>query len=897
MSRIRRIGSVLAVLLITAAYAAPLLAQSLPSQDSGSPGLAQMFDRLRTTARLLHTTAHPDDDDGTMLVFESRGEGATTMMLTLNRGEGGQNKFGAEFSDELGILRTLELLQADRYYGVEQRFTRVVDFGYSKTAEETFAKWGGHDTALADMVRVIRTFRPDVIVCRFDGSSRDGHGHHQAAGILSREAFRAAADPNRFPEQIREGLLPWQTKKLYTGNVRNNEDYTLRIETGTYSPILGMSFAQFSIEGLRFQSSQGVGGFYIAPGHTYRYYKLLDSVLPRPSGQEKSLFDGIDTTLPALSSRLGAEESKAAFLKPALVAIQRSIEEATAAFSVYDPSRSAPPLLSALKQTRDVIRQLESSQLSAAAQNDVLAHLQTKREQLEMAINLALGTNLEASVDPATPTQPFFGIFRQEQTSLFAVPGQTLTVTARLYNRANLTLRPREIRLDAPSGWQVTTLSADLKSLNTNDAAVAQFRITVPADATYTRPYWHRQNPQQNVYTIDDLRYLTLPLPPPPLRAHAIYSLGEGEGDISTVVQARYVDPAYGQSERLLTVAPPLAIEIEPGTQVISTHSGSPIEVTVGVHNNVPGAANSVLRLHPPADWHAEPDSRPAEFSAEGEYKTFTFAVKPAALREGGYELKASLEYQGKQYNQGYHTIGRHDVGFFHNYLPAQQRISAVDVVVPRGLKVGYIMGAGDDIPTVLKQLGISVEVISPDELASGSLSRFDTIVVGIRAYDVRKDVRAYNYRLLDFVKRGGTLLVQYNASVGAFNQGHYTPYPATLSNERVTVEEAPVEIVAAADPIFGAPNRISARDFEGWVQERGLYFMGQWDEHFQPLLASADPGESLKNGGMLYARYGQGTYIYTGYAFFRQLPAGVPGAIRLFVNLLNAGRPEPRAQ
>jgi LmbE family N-acetylglucosaminyl deacetylase len=863
-------------------------AQEIPAQDRGSDALAQMFTRLRSTARLLHTTAHPDDDDGSMLVYESRGQGTETLMLTLNRGEGGQNKFGAALLDELGILRTLELLEADRFYGVEQRFTRVADFGYSKTAEETFAKWGGHDTALADMVRVIRTFKPDVIVSRFDGSPRDGHGHHQAAGILSREAFRAAADRNRFPEQIREGLLPWQAKKLYVGNVRGEENANLRLNVGTYDPILGMSYAQFAIEGLRHQMSQGVGGFYNPSGNLFRTYKLVDSVLPATTATENSFFDGIDTTLPGLASRLGSEEAKAPFLRPALIAIAKTVDDAAAAFQVNAPSASAAPLLNGLKQLESLIQQVNGAQLSPAAKAGVLTELRTKRNQFQDAANFALGMELDASVDPERQ-QSFLGMFRQEETFLMAVPGQTFTVTARLYNRGRQTVTAKDIELDVPAGWQVTRLKYDLRTLVSNEQAWAQFRVTVPADASYTRPYWHRDSPQQAVYTIDDPADATLPLPPWPVHARASFIAAEGAGKVESVVKVKFVDPAQGQSQRPLAVGPPLSVEVDPPVQVTSTHRRGPIPVTVGVRNDVNGAARGTVRLQAPAGWRVTPESQPAEFTAAGGYKNFTFDVAPGELREGVVAVKAVLDHDGKQYDEGYEIIGRHDIGDFYYYRPAVQKISAVNVAVPTDLRVGYVMGAGDEIPTVLQQLGVRIEIITPAELAAGNLSRFHTLVLGIRAYDVRTDVREYNRRLLDYVRGGGTLIVQYNASIGVFNSGYFTPYPASLSRERVTVEEAPVQILDAANPIFHSPNPIAAGDFTGWVQERGLYFMSSWDQQFKALLAAHDPGEPPREGGLLVAPYGKGLYIYTGYAFFRQLPAGVPGAVRLFVNLLSA--------
>src|SRR5579864_183015 len=357
-------------------------------QDLGAIHLYQLLTKLHTTARIMHTVAHPDDEDGGMMTLEARGNGATVMLFTVNRGEGGQNKFGAETADDLGILRSLELLQADKYYGVEQRFSRVVDFGFSKTAEETFNKWHGHDIALGDMVFAIRTFRPDVLISRFSGTPRDNHGHHQAAGILTQEAFRAAADPNRFPEQIKAGLLPWQAAKLYSDNVPRgfsmnpaDEDYTLKLDLGEYSPFLGMSYAQFALEGLAHQTSQGTGGARISPGHRPDFYKLLDSVLPTKPAHEKDFFEGIDTSLPALASRLGDQEKMVPFLRPALLSLQKHVEEATKLFSIQDPSACSTPLLAGVDETANLLKELERSGLSSAAKAMLVPSLQTKLEQ------------------------------------------------------------------------------------------------------------------------------------------------------------------------------------------------------------------------------------------------------------------------------------------------------------------------------------------------------------------------------------------------------------------------------------------------------------------------------------------------------------------------------------
>src|SRR5579872_917228 len=392
--------------------APPPRVETLP-QDSGTIGLQEMLRRLSTTARLMQTVAHPDDEDGGMLTLESRGKGATVVLLTLNRGEGGQNKLGSNLFDVLGVLRTLELLGADRYYGVEQRFTRVADFGFSKNATETFQKWQGHDIALADMVRVIRTFRPAVLVARFSGTERDGHGHHQASSILTREAFRAAADPNRFPEQIKEGLLPWQAKKLYIGNVCGfgaqtcpAENYTVKLNTGEPNPRLGMSYVQFAMEGLRHQLSQGAGGWSIDPGPRYTYYKLVDSVLPSTmdkDGHEQDFFDGIDTSLPGLASRLGAEESKAPWLRPELIEIDKQIQDASQR-SGKEISGATGPLLVALQSLDSLISRMDSSLISTPLKEDLLGTLRERQQQMQRAINLAMDVSVEATVAPPQST-------------------------------------------------------------------------------------------------------------------------------------------------------------------------------------------------------------------------------------------------------------------------------------------------------------------------------------------------------------------------------------------------------------------------------------------------------------------------------------------------------------
>ncbi len=868
------------------------------SVDTGTTGLKLMLRRLHTTARLMHTVAHPDDEDGGMLTLESRGHGDTVLQLTLNRGEGGQNKLGSNLFDELGIIRTLELLAADRYYGVEQRFTRVADFGFSKTPEETFEKWGGHDIALGDMVRVIRAFRPDVICTRFQGNSRDGHGHHQASGILTREAFRAAADPTRFPDQIREGLQPWQAKKLYMDNVRGNEDWTIKLETSQNDPLLGETYVQFGWKGLKHQLSQGAGAWNPPEGPRFSYYKLIDSAMSNPpaaGAHETDFFDGIDTSIPGLATRLGADQAKVPWLRVQLQTIAKTVDDATAAAD-KDQQLAGASLLRGLDLTRALIKRVEASPLSAAEKVDLLASLRTKERQFDEAANLALGMDLQ--LGPGTPDgRPMAAKFPTDQGDVLAAvitAGKPFILRATLHNGSAAPMLIKQFAVDVPDGWKSELFMDKLpKSIAAGDGCALTFRVTPPVDAQPTKAYFHRNDPDIDaIYKIDDPKYLTLALPPPPVWARVDYTINGADGEIRSVARTPMHDDKGEKWSMPLAVVPPFSVEALPATQILLAGANPSAQLSVGVRTTA-DRGNGVVRPEAPQGWKIEPQSADVSFTAPGQ-KSVEFKELPDGAKEARYEVRALLNADGRDYTDGYALVTRPDLGGFFYYQPALQRASIVDVKVPQGLKIGYIMGAGDDIPDVLRELGLNVTIVTPEELASGDLSRYGTIVLGIRAYDTRDDVKKNNQRLLDYAKNGGTLLVQYNTSPSDFNDGHFTPYPAQLSRDRVTVEQAPVTILDPQNPVFHYPNPITGHDFDGWVQERGLYFMDQWDSHYTPLLACNDPGEQAQKGGLLLAQYGKGYYLYTGYAFFRQLPFGVPGAIRLYVNLLSVGH-EPK--
>jgi hypothetical protein len=685
---------------------------------------------------------------------------------------------------------------------------------------------------------------------------------------------------------------------MFQGGEVAQKDYSVKLNIGEYSPLLGMSYTQFALEGLAHQTSQGTGGIRVAPGNRYTYYALVDSQIGFAIDPESDLLEGIDTSLSGLAKRIRGEESKVPFLSPALEALQKHVEDASKLFSLETPSDCAPPLLAGRAETEKLIKQIEDSQLSAQAKAALLPSLRTKLAQFQQATNESMGIFFDVSVDqPGPPAGPSY-FPRMEQTLSLAVPGQTFTMTARLYNRGKKAIAAENFRVDVPEGWmseQITPLPELRPILGAGDVASVQFRIKVPENANYTQPYFTRTNPEtETVYAISDSRLLTAPWPPYPVHATASFWTRNGNNkagsDIAAVAKIKFVDPTLGQSERPLMVGPPISVLLTSPVVVAPVGGAGKADIGVSVRSNVQSAVHAKLRLETPQGWKVEPAEIAVDLDHDGDLNNYNFQVTPQNLHEGTYKVTASAEYNGKQYAEGFKIITRPDLDSYPTYRPATENVQAVDVKLPPQLRVGYLMGAGDEIPSVLQSVGVHTSLITSQELATGDLSRYGTIIVGIRAYDTRTDVREHNRRLLDYVNNGGTLIVQYNQSIGLFNDGHYTPYPATAANVRVTVEEAPVEVLAPDEQVFNWPNKITQKDFDGWVQERGLYFMGQWDPQFKPLLASNDPGEPSQKGGLLLAHYGKGIYIYSAYGFSRQLPAGVPGAIRLFVNLVSAG-------
>lgn len=877
---------------------APYKSAIVPSQvaldlpvNSGSAAVWQSLKKLHTRASLIMITAHPDDEDGGMLTYESRGVGARVALLTLNRGEGGANVMSNDYFDALGLVRTEELLAAGRHYGVDQYWTRVIDYGFSKTLDEALSRWT-RDRVLYDVVRVIRMVRPLVVTSVFVGGPSDGHGNHQTAGLMAKEVYRLAGDPNVFPEQIRAGLHPWTPLKYYArvpfsrrgggGGVSAN----VQIPEGNYDPTLGLSYVQVSREGLGQQKSQNGGTGVPAAGQVMSPYHRYESRVDTQD-QEKSLFDGVDVGLGGIASL--AEKADAGFLSGALEQINSSVEQAMAAFSAAHPEQIAPLLANGLKRTTALIEEVKSSKLPEDAKYNVQHELAVKQTQFNDALIEALGISIRATVAPDKEVDPMFAMFMGEpDTFRMAIPGQSFGVKVRVVSQtpALVTLSKVSLRSSEPKDWTITDAAPAGSTLESQKPVELKFRARLSGDAKFTKPYFSRPNIEQPFYDINDDRYLNMPLAPYPLAAWAELTYNGVPLTVGQVVQTTKRITGFGPVQEPLAIAPAISIAISPRAGIVPLGSKS-FPVAAVVRSNVKGPAQGTVRLDLPSGWRADPASVNFSTMQDGEDQNLQFTVTPGNLSEQQYKITAVAEYAGKSYREGYTTIGYPGLRPYFLYKPATYALSGVDVKVAPGLKIGYVMGSGDDVPSSLEHLGIKVSFLGAADLASGDLSKYDAILLGVRTYAVREDLRTSNARLLDYVKNGGVVIVQYNTPEYDHNFGAY-PYVMGNNPEEVTDEESKVTILAPGNPVFNWPNKITEKDFAGWVEERGSKWMKTWDPHYEALLETHDLNQEPQRGGLLYAKYGKGLYIYNAYAFYRQLPEGVPGAYRIFANMIS---------
>lgn len=855
----------------------------------GAAGLIQKLERLTTTASAIHTGAHPDDEDSALIATLARGHHARVAYLSLNRGEGGQNVLGPEFYEALGVIRTEELLQARALDGGEQFFTRVVDFGYTVNMPETERKWGGRDVPLADMVRVLRTYRPLVVASRFSGTPADGHGNHQFAGFLTPLAVQAAADPARFPDQIAAGLRPWQVKKLYVGmrfGPNQPQPPTVTIPTGVFDPALGRTYAQIASEGRSQHKTQEMGGA-LLHGPQSTGLRLVESVVPKVE-QERSVFDGIDTSIAGLATLAGLPDGA---LASQLSVMDAAAREALTTVDVRQPARIVPTLARGLAAARAARTAVAGLTASAGAKAEAVFLLDHEIRQYEDALLHASGVYVEALA-----------------TSETIVPGATASVSVRAFVPDGTDASVGTVALELPRGWQQSSLAEApqfggrgfmARFLREEPTRQGSFSVTAATDAAVTQPYWLAPPPGGRTLTAAEARGdvfvwrddgpLGAPLAPPVAIGRVQLTLAGASIDIVVPVQFRIIDPVRGELRRPFVVVPALSVHVSPGMDVVAlARARTPQPVTVRVENLSSAAQSGEVTLHLPAGWSSEPRSATFAVEQAGQSATAAFRVTPPAdVKPGAYVLTAQATVAGRPpYASSLRTIAYPHIQTHRMYEPARVDLRLVDVRVAP-VSVGYIMGTGDEVPDGLARLGVTVTQLTPADVTSGDLSKYDTIMVGVRAADVRPDLVANHDRLIDYVRAGGTMIVQEQREV--YTQRKLAPFPAEIGS-RVTDEEAPVTILEPTHPVFTTPNRITQDDFLGWKQERNAYGFQTFDAQYTPLLESHDPWDTEQKGGLVYARLGKGHYVYSAYSWFRELPAGVPGAYRIVANLISLG-------
>jgi LmbE family N-acetylglucosaminyl deacetylase len=934
----------IAVVVLMGLMRSPLRAQPPVSDsapidvDRGAAGLDRWLRALNTRASILMVTAHPDDEDGGMLTYETRGLGARGILLTLNRGEGGQNEMSSDMYDKEGLVRTQELLQADRYYGVDQYWTRSIDYGFSKTREEALGKWD-HERILADVVRVVRMTRPLVIASVFVGASTDGHGQHQVAGELAQEAYVAAGDPNRFPEQItQEGLQPWTPAKVYARvpafaiTPQGMYDYAIdkyvpvrffdyvnekwsetrpttnvEISEGDYSAAAGLSFLQIARAGLNFQKSQNGGVAMPGPGAFSSAYHRYGSRVPAGE-KEQSFFEGVDVTVPGIA---GLTTEQPEFLKRGLTEIATDVQKALSGYRPERPSGIAPALAEGLKRTQSLLGELRTSSLAEPGRSNAIYELEQKQMQFGKALTAALGISLQAVVMSDHMAQGPYGPTQAETFSM-AVPGQTFSVQAQLVNEGADAVEVKAASIEAADGksWKIQAapagevkaevsrrmgaqppvmLSAAPAGIPAKQDAKFRFTLTAPADASYTRPYFSRENEEQPYYAIDDPRYRNLPLAPYPLDAKLEVSYQGAVFPVAQVVQTFQRTSGLGLLSNPLLVGPEISVGIAPGAGAVPLGTKT-FSFTVTVHSNVKGPATGTLKLSLPTGWKSTPEAAPFAMARDGEDQSVAFTVVPNSVQPKDFKITAVAEYQGKQFSEGYRMAGYAGLRGYPFYRPAVYHAVGVDVKTAPGLKIAYLPGTGDEVPQALENLGQSVRILAASDITQGSLSGYDAIILGTRAYAVRPELKSANNRLLEYVKDGGVLIVQYNLQ--GFDR-EYGPYPFSLGDnpQKVVDEGSKVTFLKAQSPALTWPNQIAESDFNGWVEERGHGFMATWDKRYESLVETHDPEQDPQLGGLLLAHYGKGAYIYDAFALYRQLPVGVPGAYRILANLVSLGK------
>lgn len=808
--------------------------KSLAQTDGlmNSSELKLAINKLNTLGSVLYIAAHPDDENNALLAYFAKGKLLRTGYLSLTRGDGGQNLIGSEQGDLLGVARTQELLAARRIDGAEQFFTRAIDFGFSKSADETFNFWG-KQKILSDVVWVIRTFRPDVIVTRFHGTKEDGHGHHTASEILAAEAFKLAGDTAAFPEQL-QYVKPWQSKRILWNAwlptlERTKEDISkiLKADVGIYNPLLGKSYTEIGAESRSMHKTQGVGSS-PQPGESINYFKPING-----AEAKNDLFDDINLTW----NRIQGGET-----------VGRLLEEANKKFNPENPAEIIPILLKAYKEMDRV--------------NDEYWIPVKKKELLEVIRSCS-------------------GIYIASTASDYsAVPGEEVKITSEIINRSGYPYTLKKIE---------TTGQSDVKDLNQRLEKEALTKVNssvkIPGDAEYSQPYWLKEKPDLGDYIINDQLKMGKAENDPPLMTIFEVSAGDQTLQFTIPIVYKWNDPIAGEQSRPFIIVPPVAINIGDKDYLFPTVKERNITVTLIANTeNISG----ILKLNLPDGWKADSIQQEFVLTHKHDELPVSFTIKPPTSNSN-VEFTVEAHVNNQTIREGMISINYSHIPIQTIFPPAEAKLIRLDVkkVISN---IGYIMGPGDDVPQSLTELGYNVTLLSNKDIESGSLSKYDAIVTGVRVYNTKHEIIIEQPELLDYVKKGGTLVVQYNKNFDLITD-KIGPYPFHISNKRVTDETSKVTFLDTSSSLLNYPNKISDGDFDNWIQERGIYFADQWDAHYKTVIACNDPGEESLKGGLIYTKYGRGIFIYTGYVWFRELPSGVPGAYKIFVNLISAGK------
>ena len=811
----------------------PWMLSAQIASDYSASNIRQALEQLNTFGTVLYIAAHPDDENTRLIAYLSNGMHLRTGYLSATRGDGGQNLIGPEIRESLGVIRTNELLGARALDGGFQFFSRANDFGYSKHPDETFNVWN-KEQVLADFVWVIRNFRPDIIVTRFSEEPGVTHGHHTGSAILAHEAYKLAGDSTAFSDQL-QWVAPWQPKKIFwnvsmwqfrrSGKTVDTSKF-LSLNVGDYNPVLGMSYTEIAAKSRSMHKSQGFGSS-SSRGVEYEYLQQWEG---EPSDE---FMDGIETSW----KKIPGSEAAA--------------YHAMRALDMFDPDQPITILGSIIELRKELLK------LSDGYWKEV------KLKEVDDLILKLTGTYISISA-----------------TELTYTPGDSIQLNFEIINRSEAPLKLSSLGF----GFDKNVFKYGLE-LEENQQTVFSYQLVLPEGKEISHPYWLQKPSETGMYTVSDQQLIGLPNNPPPLKARVTLEIEDQHLDYYVPIDFQKTDPVKGEVHQPIAITPKVMVNVDQKAMIFIGNESRdvPVKVTAGTNS----IAGKVL-LEVPSGWKVVPEALEFDLDQKGEEQTFVFKIQATEDAESGMLTARAIDQGGSQYERGIQVID-------YDHIPRQTLfpVSQTPIVKLNAeiqvKNVGYINGAGDEIPASLIQIGINVDVLEKEDLRADQLSQYDALILGIRAFNTRPWLAYKNKELFEYVENGGTLIAQYNTSHRLVTE-EVAPLPLKLSHDRVTVEEAPVTFIDGKHPVLNYPNKITLNDFEDWVQERGLYFPDEWDDAFVPILSMNDPGESTKKGALLVAPYGKGYYCYTGLSFFRELPAGVPGAYRLLINMLHLG-------